>query len=74
MFDTYKSFTTVIPEKSTVHFCTECYNDRVIVPAQNMYSRKNNEKKYQEKIRELAYAFKKSLYTSNSLDINGLIP
>lgn len=62
IFDIELSISTVSPEKSNIHYCIECYNVRVIDCCKRTIHRKNNEEAYQEKLKELTYVFKKSLF------------
>jgi hypothetical protein len=69
MYDTYNSLLTVDAEKSQIHYCVDCYHSRVIDYVPTVVRRKNNEDKYQEKLKEMAYVFKKSLFNINELTI-----
>lgn len=67
LFDIYKSYTTVKPAKSNIHYCVDCYNTMVVEATQKLVRRKNNEENYQEKLREMSYVFKKSLFSRTNL-------
>lgn len=68
LFDTYNSFKTVNPDKATVHYCVQCYSERVTDLAGRHVRRKNNEAEYQNKLKEFAYIFKKSLFSIRELE------
>lgn len=66
MFDPIgKSFPVFInnPEKADIHFCLDCYRTNVLIPAENLSNRNQNEAGYQSVMKELAYAFKTSIIT-----------
>lgn len=46
------------PEKANIHFCTQCYNENVLIPAQNTTNRKKDEELYKLRLKELAFAFR----------------
>lgn len=61
MFDKFKSFLSVSPEKSEIHFCYDCYNLCVTVPVSRVADRAKDEEGYKLALTELMYAFKKSI-------------
>lgn len=59
MFDSLKDFpTTLSPERTTVHHCTECTTVHVINKAEELSPRRRNEREYQLRFNELYSIFK----------------
>lgn len=69
MFDLYSSFKTIHIDKATVHYCVECYSEKVVMATQRLIRRKDNEGNYQAKLKEMAYVFKKSLFSNGLAQI-----
>lgn len=82
MFDRERSFPTVFTplqiSRTDVHYCTDCYKEKVLVPAGNMVNRRgkmskddlvSKEREYELKIKELAYNFR-SQVVKNHRDKN----
>lgn len=65
ILDILDSFTTVNPEKTQVHFCIDCYMNRVNEPANRIVDKTKDMEGFKEKLRELTYIFKKSLFKIN---------
>lgn len=62
MFDVLRQYRTVKPQLSNCHYCVECYTRLVVEAADRLSPRKKDVKLYQEKVRELTYAFKHNLF------------
>ena len=60
MFNVLESLKTVPANNSQVHFCNECYQQQVIKQADLIVYKKNNVEGWTNKVKELAYLFKKS--------------
>lgn len=71
MFERQRSYPTVFTPlqmtKTDIHYCTDCYSEKVLVPAGNLVDRRKKlskddlvtrEREYQLKIMELAYSFR----------------
>lgn len=59
LFDKLASFPTIPnPAKSFAHYCTDCYREKVLLPAGQLVDRKKDEKVYELKIKELAYSLR----------------
>lgn len=67
MFDADNSFPTVDPDKSQTHYCVNCYTERVVEAAKYWGNRKTTTEERDKKRKELAYVFKKSLFSKNIL-------
>ena len=60
-----ESFTLVNnPEKAPYHFCTNCYNSRVVIPALNGSSRQTDEGAYKSLLADYLYSLKKQAITN----------
>ena len=66
LFEVLKSYPTkyTLMNRYDTHFCTTCYNEYVIKPAEAAISKKRNPEGYNLKVLELAYHLKKQCITA----------
>lgn len=68
IFNEEESFKTVDAHKTQIHFCVECYTKDVVDKANSLCYRRNNEDKYQQKLKELTYLFKRFIHSRAQIE------
>lgn len=53
------SFKTIAPDKADIHYCMDCYTNKVSNPAHLLVNRRKDETRYHEVLKELTYSLKK---------------
>lgn len=66
LFDMQASFPICHQDKTRIHICGECYRKFVLIPA-SAIDRKKNEREYELKVKELAYALRSTAF-KNALE------
>lgn len=59
MFDIMMSYKTISnPAKADIHYCLNCYKEKVLKVADRQVSRRKDEKAYKLRVKELSFSLK----------------